>query len=183
MSNEAQAKPYTVKPDEKVTPIMTYTKNEMSWGEVITKEIIRVGAWLRTDMAPSYIQLHLAQHLKLSSDAPDHPMPIKEMFIPMSQVISLHVLPSVKEPLYYDPNQPNRTMEPVTVFIDLFQFRGSLFLSSNASVEQFLDVTREIFIPLHNVEITHPKMPPPGVIKVPFTVIRQELATFVTGHI
>jgi hypothetical protein len=178
MANGQPKKPYTLEPDEKVTPVMVYSMNEMSWGEVVTKEIIRVGAWLRTDMAPTFVRLYLAQTYSLSSDGPDRPLPFKEVFIPLTNVISFHVMPSVKEPLYYDPNEPNRKMEPVTVFVGLFQFKGHMRMATQSTVNQFLDVTRETFIPLYEVEITHPKMPPPGIIRVPYTVVRQEVALF-----
>ena len=182
MSNGKSARPYPVGPDEKVTPVMVYTTNEISWGEVVTKKIIRVGAWLRTDMAPAYVQLYKAQTYSLSSDGPERPMPLTELFIPVSHVVSLHVMPSVKEPLYYNPKEPNRKMEPVTVLIGLFQFSGYLHLSTQSNLKQFLDVLREPFVPLHNVTITHPKMPSPGTLRVPFTVVRQSVALFASGH-
>ncbi len=173
MSSNSPKKPYSVNPDEKVTPVMVYTQNEMAWGEVITKQKIRVGAWLITDMAPAYVQLFLAQHLILSNDGPPRPLRFTQLFVPLEQVIGFHVMPSVKEPLYYDPNMPNRKMEMVTALSGLFQFKGHVFMSSQSNLDQFLDVSRESFIQLFDVEITHPKMPPPGKIRVPYAVIRR----------
>ena len=176
MTHSPSKKPYTLNADEKVTPVMVYTANEMSWGEVVTKQKIRVGAWLLTDMAPAYVRLFLAQHLMLSDDAPNRPLRFTQLFIPIEQVIGFHVMPSVKEPLYYDPNMPNRKMEAVTVFSGLFQFKGYLFMSTKSTVDQFLDVSRENFIQLFNVEITHPKMPPPGKFRLPYVIVRRSRA-------
>jgi len=180
MSNNSPKKPYSVNADEKVTPVMVYTQNEMAWGEVVTKEKIRVGAWLLTDMAPAYVRLFLAQHLVLSSDGPNHPMRFTQLFVPLEQVIGFHVMPSVKETLYYDPNMPNRKMEPVTALSGLFQFKGYIFMSAQSPVDQFLDVSRESFIQLFDVEITHPKMPPPGKFRVPYVVVRRITSLFAT---
>ena len=87
-------------------------------------------------------------------------------------------MPSVKEPLYYDPNEPNRIMEPVTVLTDLYTIQGRLRISVNSQISQVLDVIRETFVSLFDVKVSHPRMPPPGIIEVPHAIVRQSLSLF-----
>ncbi len=44
--------------DEKVSQVMAYTDSFLYWGEVITKTVIRVSTWLRTNTAPDYVSLY-----------------------------------------------------------------------------------------------------------------------------
>jgi hypothetical protein len=126
--------------------------------------------------------LYQAQTLHLTSDSPDTPTALHEFHIPASQIIGFHVMPSVKEPLYYNPKEENRKFEPTRALIDTFQFKGGLFMSTQSNLEQYLDVTREPFIPLFDVEITHPRMPKPGLVKVPYCVISNKDSLFAAGH-
>ncbi len=53
---------YILKPDEKTTPVMLYTKELVIRGEVVTKEMVhRINIWLRTDGVPKYMHLLKAQ--------------------------------------------------------------------------------------------------------------------------
>lgn len=174
----AQKSPYELAPDETATQVMVYTLSGMFWGDVITKQKIRVGAWLKTDMAPAYIHLYRAQALLLADPNATRPTPFAELLIPISEVIIFHVMPAVKEPLYYDPNEPNRIMEPVTVLVDLYTLEGSLRLSGNSQVSQVLDVARETFLSLFDVKVSHYRMPPPGVLEVPYAIVRQSMSLF-----
>src|SRR5512139_149298 len=53
---------YILRPDEKTTPVMLYTKESVVRGELVTKEIVyRINIWLRTDGVPKYMHLLNAQ--------------------------------------------------------------------------------------------------------------------------
>jgi hypothetical protein len=61
MTDSEVGKNYTLEADEKATPVMVYTPKHLVWGEVVTKEVIRLSTWLRTQAAPQYICLHESQ--------------------------------------------------------------------------------------------------------------------------
>ena len=49
---------YVLRPDEKTTPVMIYTRDSLVRGEVVTKQsVLRVNIWLRTDGAPKYMHV------------------------------------------------------------------------------------------------------------------------------
>ena len=58
-----QPLPYRLEPDDKVTPMMVYTNTSMARGEFVSKEVVRVGTWLRTVSGIAYISLYRAQSM------------------------------------------------------------------------------------------------------------------------
>src|SRR5450759_3354890 len=76
---------YNISPDEKVAPVMAYMLNSIVWGDVIVKNAIRVGTWLRTHMAPDMLCLYNAKLLVTNSGGTTiHPLSLPEIHIPVS---------------------------------------------------------------------------------------------------
>ncbi len=163
---------YKLTEDEKVTQVMVYTTTSMYWGDVITKKSIRVGGWLRTDSAPLILELKNAQTLILGAGKPIS-LSYQQIFFPLDAVSAFHVMPGQKEDLYYDPSEKNRVMLPVTVFIGLFRFNGHFRISTMTTAGNVLELAKEPFLTLFDIEISHPSLPSGGVISVPFTVVKR----------
>ncbi len=164
--------------DEKVASIMVYLPGRLVWGEVVVKESIRISTWLRTNAAPELITLYNAR--LLLTNQPDKPRPIllAELSLFASQVIAYHLIPPQQDPVDYDPTEPNRIMEPVTVWVDTFRMDGFMRLSTLSSVKKYLDVTREIYTSLYDVDVSNPLLPDMGILKVPYTIVRQNSVLF-----
>jgi hypothetical protein len=163
---------------EKVTPVMVYTANTLIWGDLFTKEAIKVSVWLRTAMAPQYVSIHQAQVITLGGAGPIKPFGYDELHIPTPQVIAFHIKPPDREPLDYDPNEPHRKMEPVTALVGSFRFEGTLRMSDQTNLERYLDVTSESYTMVYEVAISQPAIPSMGIIRVPMALAKRDVVAF-----
>ncbi|GIV66235.1 MAG: hypothetical protein AB1457_01445 [Chloroflexota bacterium] len=171
---------HTIKPapDEKVVPLMVYLPGKFLWGEVVVKEAIRVSTWLRTNVAPEVLTLFNAKMLFPAGGTKPKPISHTQLSIFANQIIAYHLIPPHQESPDFDPTEPNRIMEPVTLWVDTFRFDGHLRLSALSSVSKYLDVTREAFTSLYDVEISNPLLPDLGILKVPYLIVRQNMALY-----
>jgi hypothetical protein len=157
---------------------MVYLTNQLCWGKVIVKDQIRISTWLRTNAAPEYVTLHQANLLLVQSGKNLKPQSGLTLHIPVSLIGAMHLIPPEKDPIDYDPNEPNRRMEPISIFVGSFQFKGNVRLSSSTTVSRYLEVTHETFSALYDVEITNPLLEFFGVVKTPFVLVRQNLSIY-----
>jgi hypothetical protein len=166
-----------IQENERITSVMIYTANFLTWGEVVTKEAIRVSTWLRTPALPQYILLHNAQLMNFGASNPK-PQSFKELHLPSSKVIGFHIKPPDHDPLDFDPDEPMRKMEPVTALIGPFRFDGTIRMSTQTNLERFLDVAKEIYTSMYDLEITQPSFPNMGIIRTPMALVRIEHVLF-----
>jgi hypothetical protein len=169
---------YPIPAGEKISSIMAYTMNLLVWGEVLTKEAIRASTWLRTPAIPQYIFIHDAQVMNFAGSSLPKPVFFRELHLPSSQVIAFHIKPPTFDPLDYDPNEPMRKMEPATALVGTFRFDGFLRMSTQTSIDRFLDVSKETFTALYDLEITQPLIPSMKPIRVPFALLRSDFVLF-----
>lgn len=169
---------YSLQPDEKVTTVMIYTENHLVWGEVITKEAIRVSTWLRTPSLPQFFYIHDAHLLRFGFASGLKTQAYTSLHLPSSQVIAFHIRPPAMDPRDFDPNEPNRKMEPVTALIGWFRFDGFLRMSTQTNLERYLDVMKEPFTAMYDATITQPLMQTSGAMRVPYVLIRNANAQF-----
>ncbi len=176
--NPVEKLPLQPAADEKVAPVMVYLPNRLVWGDVIVKESIRVSTWLRTNAAPELITFYNAKILLTNQPDKSRPILQAELSLFASQIIAYHLIPPQQDPVDYDPTEPNRVMEPVTVWVDTFRLDGFMRLSMLSSVKKYLDVTRETYTSLYDVAVSNPLLPDMGVLKVPYIIVRQNSVWF-----
>ena len=169
---------YTVQSDEKVTTVMLYTENQLVWGEVITKGAVRVSTWLRTPSLPQFFYIHDANLLRFGVGNGPKPQSYASLHLPSSQIIAFHIRPPAQDPLDYDPKEPMRKMEPVTVLVGWFRFDGFLRMSTHTDLEHYLDVAKELFTSLYDVTISQSSSQSAGVMRVPYVLIRNANAMY-----
>jgi hypothetical protein len=171
--------PYQLNKDEKAVGVMAYTPTNLCWGEVIVKNHIRVGTWLRTAAAPDIVRIYNAK-LLITSAPSDPPKPIlfNEIHIPIQQIIAFHLLPPAQEPIDYDPTEPNRRMDPVSVTAGSFRFDGFMRMSIKSNLAKYIEVTRETYTGIYDVDIRSQVVPALGVLHTPFTLVRQNAVIF-----
>ncbi len=178
MSQNRPGKSYTLAVDEKATPAMIYTPTSLAWGDMITKELVRVKTWLRTNMAPIYLSVYDARVLQIGGAGSARPWAFSEYHVPTSHAIAFHLLPPAPELQESEPLEANRKFEPVTVLSGLFRFDGFVQIASVSKLRNYLDATKETFMPLYDVEISHPATPSLGAMHIPYVLVRQEAAMF-----
>ena len=178
MATEQNGITYPVGPDEKSASIMVYTANSMILGEVVVKKIIRVSTWLRTNSAPDVICLYNARNIIASAGGTPNPLSFAELHVMTNQVLAYHLLPPAQDPIDYDPTEPNRRMQPITVLSGLAQIDGLIRMASSTSVGKFLEVTHETYSAVYDAQIKFPAMPSLGAMKVPYILVRQAASAF-----
>ena len=169
---------YTLKPDEKSSPVMAYTRSTLIRGEVVTKQNIRVSIWLRTEGAPEYLHLLKPQVINLNS-TPAQALNFPEIFTPTSQVLGFHLTPPIQDPLDYDESEMNRVMQPVSVLVGTFIIRGFLRVSTQVDIgTSIASNTRIAWLSIYNVKVSNPYLPQMGEISVPMLLVRPNQVSF-----
>jgi hypothetical protein len=167
---------HTLESDEKMVPIMIYTTQRLIWGQLITKEVIRVSTWLQAEMAPKYINLSDGQVLFWGTANAVKPIKFAELFIETKQIIAYHILPPADERPYFDPAEPNRKMESITALVGVFRFECSLRLAEQSDLKTYLSVQKGDFLPVYDAVMSTPLIPSITGVQSPFVLIRQEAA-------
>lgn len=178
MNDTPGSPPYTLGPDEKSTGVMIYTATGVSWGEVLVKNQIRVSTWLRTNAAPEIICLYNAKTLFVSGGGSAKVLAFREQHISANQVLAYHLIPPAREPIDYDPTEPNRRMDPVSVLIGQFRLDGSVRVASRTTLATHLEISRETYSPLYDVEVTCPILPSLKPVRVFYALVRHQSAAF-----
>lgn len=169
---------YSIPEGHKATSVVAYTHNLFIWGDVLTMDSIRVSTWLRTQAVPKFVHFLDAQVLAFGTGGSLKPTVHHELFIPSVEIAAFHLRPPAQDPLDYDPNEPMRKMEPVTALVGGFRFDGHLRMSSQTYLERFLEVAKETFVSMYNIQIMQPALPNLGVMRVPLCLLRLEIVAF-----
>lgn len=164
----------------KATSVMVYTQTQFIWGEAISVEAIRVSTWLRTQAVPKFIPFLDAQVLSFNTGGNLKPVHYREFFLPVVHVLAFHLKPPLQDPLDYDPNEPMRKMEPVTALVGSFRFDGYLRMSTQTNLERFLEVSKEAFISMYDVQISNLALPALAGLRTPFCLLRMDGVSFST---
>jgi hypothetical protein len=168
---------YTLRPDEKLTPVMLYTQDTLVRGEVVTKQtVLRVNIWLRTDGAPNYMHV-LKPQVIVFGGTPVKPLSFSEIFFPTSQLIGFHTLPPTDETLDYDPTEANRMMQDLQVLMGTFVVKGKIRISTHAELATSLEVARISWLSLYDAEIVNPYLPMPPM-HVPMMLVNPKHVAF-----
>jgi hypothetical protein len=169
---------YILRPDERTTPVILYTKESVVRGEVVTKESVhRVNIWMRSDGVPKYMHLLQAQMLVFMGGA-GKALSYPELFFPSAELIAFHTLPPTEEPLDYDPEEMNRTMVDVNVLAGTFVMNGKIRISSQSEVGVSLEMARIQWMSLYDVSITNPHLPQMQLLKVPMVLVNPARVAF-----
>ncbi len=169
---------YTLRPDEKMTPVMLYTRESIIRGELVTKELVhRVNIWLRTDGVPKYMHL-LKTQVVLFGGGPGKTLSYPEIFFPSSELIAFHTLPPTDEPLDYDPAEANRMMVDVDVVVGTFIMKGKIRISTQTDTGTSLEVARVSWMSLYDAVITNPYLSHMPPLSVPFVLVNPSHVAF-----
>jgi len=168
---------YTLAPDEKKSLVMIYTHNLFVRGELITRENVRVGIWLRTQGVPQYLHLCNAQVLAFGG-SPVKPVSYAELFFPTEQIIGFHVAPPAFEPLDYEPDEANRTMVEINLMIGTFLARGRIRISTQADLSTAIEIARTAWMSVYDADISNPFLPQMPVMHIPMLLVSPQHVSF-----
>ncbi|OGO39020.1 MAG: hypothetical protein A2Z03_00215 [Chloroflexi bacterium RBG_16_56_8] len=168
---------YTLKPDEKTSAVMAYSRNKLIHGDLVTKEGSRVSVWLRTQGVPNYIHLLKAQVLFFGSTPPKS-LTYNEYFFPTERIIGFHLAPPTSEQLDYDPGESNRTMVDVNLMVGAFTLKGKMRISTMSDFATSIEVARMIWASVYDADISSPFLPQMPVIHVPMLLVNSSQVSF-----
>jgi hypothetical protein len=172
MTENNSSRPYELAADEKVSQVMIYTAYSLCWGELVTKEIVRVSTWLRTNAAPDNVLLWNARVLSSQGGTATKPNVYTELHIPTNKILAIHLLPPAQDPLDYDPRDGIRKLEPITTMIGPYRFDGNLAIAEKSNLTKFIEITKENYTSMYEAEISYPMLASMGKLKVPFVLFR-----------
>jgi len=167
-----------LEPEERATPVMVYTADSLSWGRIITKGALRANMVLHSGIVPDFLTLYEAKSMSLRNLATLQSEPYAELHIPTDQVVGYHLVPPNSEPLDYDPEAPNRKMEPAAVIVGPFRFNGAFRMAELSNLDRFLEISQTPFLSMYQVEITLPANPRLKPMQVNFAQIRRTAVRF-----
>jgi hypothetical protein len=180
MSDATTPKAYTLEVNEKATPVMVYTLTTLVRGETITKDHMRVSTFLRTQAAPEFLRMYNAQVLVFGGQTGIQQSSYTEYYVPTQQILAYHMVPPAKDPVDYDPSEPNRKLEPAVLLVGTFRFNGFVRMATQSNLSKYLELARESFFSMYDVEITNPGLPSASALKVPLALGRLSTAVMAT---
>ena len=178
MTSQPSAPTYTPADDEKLTAAMMYTPQKLIWGQLISKQAIRVSTWMQTGMAPTYMSIVNAHVMIFGIGQSPKTIQLPRLHIQTGQIIAYHLMPPASEAPYYDINEPNRKMDPATAFVGVFRFDCTIRIAQQSKLDIFLGVAKGDFMPIFDMHMSCPVMPSLKGIHAPFALVRQAAAIF-----
>jgi hypothetical protein len=169
---------YILRPDEKTTPVMLYTPHSVVRGELVTKQNVqRINIWLRTDGAPKYMHI-LKPQILVFGGSPVKALSYAQIFFPTSEIIAFHTLPPADEQLDYDPNEANRTMEPIDLLVGTFVMKGKIRISTQTEISTSIEMARISWMSVYDVVVTNPYLPQMAALQVPMVLVNPTRISF-----
>lgn len=166
--------------DDKLTPIMIYTSHNMIWGQLYSKQAIRVSTWLQTDMVPNYFRIYDANVLMISSAQVPPPTKLPTLHLHTKNINAFHLMPpsAALEGTDYDPDEPNRKLVPTAAFIGHFRFDGFTRMAEFSSLDNYLGALKGEYTTIYDTTMTCPLVPSIKGVKAPMVLVRQERVLF-----
>ncbi len=168
---------YTLAPDEKATAVMVYSRAKLIHGDLVTKNNLRVNIWLRTQGVPNYIHLLKTQVLFLDGASPKS-LAYNEYFFPTERIIAFHLAPPNSEPLDYDPDEANRAMMEVNMFLGAFLLKGKLRVSTHTDFATSIEVSHMNWLSVYDAEINNLLVPQMPAIRVSMLLVDPRQVSF-----
>jgi hypothetical protein len=169
---------YILRPDEKTTPVMLYTPHSVVRGELVTKQNVqRINIWLRTDGAPKYMHI-LKPQILVFGGSPVKALSYAQIFFPTSEIIAFHTLPPTDEQLDYDPNEANRTMEPIDLLVGTFVMKGKIRISTQTEISTSIEMAPISWMSVYDVVVTNPYLPQMAALQVPMVLVNPMRVSF-----
>jgi len=169
---------YQLAPDEKSTLIMIYTMNMLVRGEFVTKKLMRVNIWPRSQGVPNLVHI-FNPSLLLFSGTPPKSLSQAEIYIPTANMIGFHPALPIDEPLDYDPNEQNRSMAPVSLIMGSFIIKGHIRIASSALLSTSLEVMYHGWLSIYDAEVTNLFLPQTQPLQVKFLLVKASGVYFI----
>ena len=156
---------------------MVYSQNKLIHGDLVTKKEVRVNIWIRMQGLPDYIHLLNTDVLFFGSAAPKS-LRYKEYFFPIERIIGFHLAPPAQEPLDYDPDVANRTIQAVEMVLGRFLIKGKVRMSMQSDFAGMLELSHSTWFSVYDAEISNPFLPQMPTIHVAMLLVNPTQVSF-----
>lgn len=161
---------YTLSPEEKTTQVMVGTPDLLLWGDLITKQQVRMSIFLNT-LAEDFVPLHKVKALFLAPSQQVAPVEKPTLFVKQEEILLFLALHDT-EPL---PDETEtRKYEPVEVLVGSYQIEGKLLKSPFSTLENMLMVTRATYLPIYDAKVRHVAKPWLGTFSASLVQVRRD---------
>jgi hypothetical protein len=162
--------PYTLSPEEKATQVMVGTPDLLLWGDLVTKQQVRMSIYLNT-LAEDFVPLRRVKMLPLAPTQQVAPIERPTLFVKQEEIL-LFLAMHDTEPL---PDETEtRKYEPIEVFVSSYQIEGKLLKSPFSTLENMLMVTRATYLPIYEAQVRHVAKPWLGTFSAALVQVRRE---------
>ena len=155
MAETMLTSPISLKYGETSTAMMFYTGDSVIWGNIIHHEEILPSRILVGITVPEFVSVYQAKILFTQPNFISNPISHSEIHIPTKKIVGYHLMPPKIDQIDYDETEPNRKMEPISVYLGAFTLRGFIRISEVTTVKSNLEVLKSEFITLYDLEINH----------------------------
>ena len=142
---------YTLAPDEKATPVMIGSADALIWGDLVTKEQVRMSAYLNT-LAEDYVPLHDAKILFLSPKEQTAPIERPSIHIRQEEILIFFVMHD-EEPVPEETQ--TRRYQSVEAIIGSYQIEGAILKAPISNVQNMLLVSKAVYLPIYQATVRH----------------------------
>jgi hypothetical protein len=138
-------------PDEKATQIMIGTPDALIWGDLVTKERVRMSAFLNT-LAEEFVTVHDAKVLFLCCAEKNAPETRQAIHVKQEEIMIFYAMHD-REPL---PDETEtRRYEPVEFIAGTYQVEGRIFKSPFSTLQNTLLLSKATYIPVYEASLRH----------------------------
>lgn len=148
-------KSYTLRPDEKVSQVMVGTAHALIWGDLVTRESVRLSVFLNT-LAEDFVPLHDVKILFLAPTQQVPPQERSTLHVKLEEIMLFLVMDD-PEPLLEETE--TQRYEPMEVISGSYQIEGTILKSPVATLENMLLVSRSAYMPVYEATIRHVAKP------------------------
>jgi hypothetical protein len=146
---------YTLKPDEKATQVMIGTSDMLLWGDLVTKEHVRVSTFLST-LAEDFVPLHDVKILLLAPTEQIAPLDRPQVYVKQEEILLFYTI-SDQDPLPQETEV--RRFEAVEAIVGSYRVEGMILKSPIATLLNLLIVSRDAYMPIYQAQIRHVAKP------------------------
>jgi hypothetical protein len=142
---------YTLAPDEKATQVMIGTADALMWGDLVTKEQVRMSAYLNT-LAEDYVPLRDAKILFLARQEQAAPVERSAVHIRQAEILIFFVMHD-EEPLPEETQ--TRHYETLEAIVGSYQIKGAILKAPISTLQNLLLVSKATYMPIYNATVRH----------------------------
>ena len=166
-------KSYTLEPEEKATQVMVGMSDLLAWGDLVTKEQVRISAFLNT-LAEEFVPLHDTKILFLTPSQQMAPLERASLHIKLEEILLFFAMHDT-EPLPEETE--TRRYSPVEVLVGSFHVEAQVLKSPYAALQNMLLVAKSPYLPLYQATVRHVAKPWLGTFTSNLVQVRMDRMT------